>query len=212
MFMSDNKNEIEQEAKEQLQEEQVQGDILGEVEKPLLRKTRIKNALVELIIYVLIIVLCVVFVPRYVIQRTIVDGTSMNDTLQDKDNLLVEKVSIHFKNPERFDVIVFYPYGRENEKYYIKRVIGLPGETIQIVGDTIYVDGEVLEEDYGKDPMTSAGVASSPITLGDDEFFVLGDNRAVSEDSRVFGPVSKDKIEGRAIFRIYPLSEFGTFR
>lgn len=212
MFMSDNKNEIEQEAKEQLQEEQVQGDILGEVEKPLSRKTRIKNALVELIIYVLIIVLCVVFVPRYVIQRTIVDGTSMNDTLQDKDNLLVEKVSIHFKNPERFDVIVFYPYGRENEKYYIKRVIGLPGETIQIVGDTIYVDGEVLEEDYGKDPMTSAGVASSPITLGDDEFFVLGDNRAVSEDSRVFGPVSKDKIEGRAIFRIYPLSEFGTFR
>lgn len=182
-------------------------------EKELTKGQKIRNALIELAIYVVIIVLCISFVPKYVIQRTIVDGYSMENTLQDEDNLLVEKVSYHFTDPKRFDVIVFYPHGKENKDYYIKRVIGLPGETIQIVGDTIYIDGKVLEEDFGKDPMTKSGIAQEPLKLGDDEFFVLGDNRAVSEDSRYpeVGPVSKDKIAGKAILRIYPLSKFGTF-
>lgn len=182
-------------------------------EKEMTKGQKIRNALVELAIYAVIIVLCISFVPKYVIQRTIVDGYSMENTLQDEDNLLVEKVSYHFTDPKRFDVIVFYPHGKENKDYYIKRVIGLPGETIQIIGDTIYIDGKVLEEDFGKDPMTKSGIAQEPLKLGDDEFFVLGDNRAVSEDSRYpeVGPVSKDKIAGKAILRIYPLSKFGTF-
>lgn len=182
-------------------------------EKEMSKGQKIRNALIELAIYAVIIVLCISFVPKYVIQRTIVDGYSMENTLQDEDNLLVEKVSYHFTDPKRFDVIVFYPHGKENKDYYIKRVIGLPGETIQIVGDTIYIDGKVLEEDFGKDPMTKSGIAQEPLKLGDDEFFVLGDNRAVSEDSRYpeVGPVSKDKIAGKAILRIYPLSKFGTF-
>lgn len=182
-------------------------------EKEMTKGQKIRNALVELAIYAVIIVLCISFVPKYVIQRTIVDGYSMENTLQDEDNLLVEKVSYHFIDPKRFDVIVFYPHGKENKDYYIKRVIGLPGETIQIIGDTIYIDGKVLEEDFGKDPMTKSGIAQEPLKLGDDEFFVLGDNRAVSEDSRYpeVGPVSKDKIAGKAILRIYPLSKFGTF-
>ena len=182
-------------------------------EKEMTKGQKIRNALVELAIYAVIIVLCISFVPKYVIQRTIVDGYSMENTLQDEDNLLVEKVSYHFTDPKRFDVIVFYPHGKENKDYYIKRVIGLPGETIQIIGDTISIDGKVLEEDFGKDPMTKSGIAQEPLKLGDDEFFVLGDNRAVSEDSRYpeVGPVSKDKIAGKAILRIYPLSKFGTF-
>lgn len=182
-------------------------------EKEMTKGQKIRNALVELAIYAVIIVLCISFVPKYVIQRTIVDGYSMENTLQDEDNLLVEKVSYHFIDPKRFDVIVFYPHGKENKDYYIKRVIGLPGETIQIIGDTIYIDGKVLEEDFGKDPMTKSGIAQEPLKLGDDEFFVLGDNRAVSEDSRYpeVGPVSKYKIAGKAILRIYPLSKFGTF-
>lgn len=180
-------------------------------EKQLTRGQKLRNILCELLIYAAIIVICVMVVPRYVIQRTIVDGTSMEDTLEDTDNLLVDKLTYRFSDPERFDVIVFYPYGRENEEYYIKRVIGLPGETIQIIGDTIYIDGEVLEEDYGKDPMTQSGIAAEPLTLGEDEYFVLGDNRTVSEDSRYeeVGPVSRDKIEGRAVLRIYPFSKFG---
>ncbi len=184
--------------------------------KEISRGKKIRNAIIELAIYAAIIVVCVFFVPRYVVQRTIVDGTSMENTLQNNDNLLVEKVSYHFSNPKRFDVIVFYPFGREDEDsaYYIKRVIGLPGETVQIKGDTIYINGEVLEENYGKDSMTTAGIATEPLTLGKDEFFVLGDHRSISEDSRYeeVGPVTKDKIAGRAVLRIYPFNKFGTFQ
>ena len=174
---------------------------------------RLRNSIIELWIYIAIIVICVAFVPKYVLQRTIVDGKSMMNTLKHGENLLVEKVSYHFTDPGRFDVIVFYPHGRESSDYYIKRVIGLPGETVQIKGEDIYINDEKIEENFGKDPIVDPGIAEKPIKLGDDEFFVLGDNRTVSEDSRYeeVGPVKRENIEGRAILRIYPLSEFGTF-
>ena len=174
---------------------------------------RLRNSIIELCIYIAIIVICVAFVPKYVLQRTIVDGKSMMNTLKHGENLLVEKVSYHFTDPGRFDVIVFYPPGRESSDYYIKRVIGLPGETVQIKGEDIYINDEKIEENFGKDPIVDPGIAEKPIKLGDDEFFVLGDNRTVSEDSRYeeVGPVKRENIEGRAILRIYPLSEFGTF-
>lgn len=177
-------------------------------------KHKLRGFFIEALIYIAIIVLCVKVVPRYVIQRTIVEGDSMMNTLIDKENLLVEKVSYHFKDPERFDVIVFYPYGRDNEEYYIKRVIGLPGETVQIIGSDIYINGEILEENFGKDPIDLAGTVEEPQTLGDDEFFVLGDNRKVSQDSRYeeVGFVKKKNIEGRAILRIFPFSKFGIFQ
>ena len=123
------------------------------------KKKKIRGIIAELCLYVAIIVVCGVFVPRYVIQRTIVDGKSMMNTLKDGENLLAEKVSYRFGEPKRFDVIVFYPYGRDNDAYYIKRVIGLPGETVQIKGSTIYIDGKPLKENYGKDPIDYAGTA-----------------------------------------------------
>lgn len=178
--------------------------------KPENRKKKFFGSIIELGIYLAIIILCVTVVPRYVIQRTIVDGSSMMNTLKDQENLLVEKVSYHFSDPDRFDIIVFYPKGRDYEDYYIKRVIGLPGETVQIIGSSIYIDGKELKEDYGKDPITSSGLAAEPIKLAEDEFFVMGDNRTVSEDSRSIGPVKKKNIEGRAVLRIYPFSKFGT--
>lgn len=136
------------------------------------------------------------------------------NTLKDGENLLAEKVSYRFGEPKRFDVIVFYPYGRDNDAYYIKRVIGLPGETVQIKGSTIYIDGKPLKENYGKDPIDYAGIAEKPIKLGDDEYFVLGDNREISRDSRYeeVGKVKRKNIEGRAVLRIYPFNKFGTFR
>ena len=98
----------------------------------------------------------------------------------------------------------------ENE-YYVKRVIGLPGETVQIIGEEIYINGELLKEDYGKEPITNPGRAAEPITLGEDEYFVLGDNREVSLDSRYtqVGNVKRENIGGKAILRIWPLNQFG---
>ncbi len=178
------------------------------------KKKKIKGVITELIIYAAIIIMCVCVVPKYVLQRTIVDGTSMMNTLSDGDNLLVEKVTYRVSDPKRFDVIVFYPHGRQSNDYYIKRVIGLPGETIQIKGDTIYINGKAIKENYGKDPMTESGIAEKPLKLANDEFFVLGDNREISDDSRYedVGPVKRKNIAGRAILRISPLSEFGTFK
>ncbi len=193
-------DKIEVQDAEENTEEVIQ-DSEQEEEEELTKGQKIKAALIELAIYACIVVVCIFFVPRYVIQRTIVDGTSMENTLQHKDNLLVEKVSYLFTDPDRFDVVVFYPNGREAEEYYIKRVIGLPGETIQIIGEDIYIDGEILEENYGKDPISYAGIAEEPLTLGEDEYFLVGDNRTVSEDSRYanIGPVEKEKNSRKSI-------------
>lgn len=169
----------------------------------------------ELIVYALIVILCVTIVPRYVLQRTEVDGDSMETTLQNEDNLLVEKVCYMFKDPERFDIVTLYPRGRDHTEYYIKRIIGLPGETLQIIGDTIYINGEPLKEDFGREPIEDPGMAAEPVMLGEDEFFVLGDNRNASTDSRSeqeVGIVKKENIDGHAILRIYPFKHFGTLR
>lgn len=173
---------------------------------------RKQKMFLEIVGYLLILFLCIKIIPEYIVQHTIVDGPSMEDTLLDRDHLIVEKISYRFDKLDRFDIIAFYPYGKDVDDYYIKRIIALPGETIQIKGSDIYINGELLEEHYGKDAITYAGIAAEPITLGEDEFFVLGDNRSVSLDSRSadVGIVSKNQIGGKAILRIWPLSEFGT--
>ncbi len=165
----------------------------------------------EMLIYVIVVVLSVVFVPKYIAQRTVVDGESMMNTLNDGDNLIVEKLSYRFSEPDRFDIVVFYPFGKKEKEYYIKRVIGLPGEYVCIKDSTIYIDGEELKENYGKAPIRYAGIAADGITLGEDEYFLMGDNRLESFDSRYpeIGPVSEDKIAGRAVLRIYPFKQFG---
>lgn len=156
-------------------------------------------------------------VPTFAADKAIVDGESMEMNYYDGDSVIADKLVYKLTGLDRFDVILLYPYGRVTddtpvgfvqrefmgveEDCYIKRVIGLPGETVQIVGSDILINGEVLEESYGKDPISRAGVASEPITLEENEYFVLGDNRTVSEDSRTFGPVSNENICGRVILR-----------
>lgn len=166
---------------------------------------------VEVAIYFMLILACIFWVPEHVIQRTVVNGESMENTLHTGESLLVEKVSYHFKDPKRYDIIVFYPEGREVDEYYVKRIYGLPGETIQIIDNQIYINGEVIKDDYAKNGMDDPGIAQDPIMLADDEYFVLGDNRMVSLDSRDsdLGPIQEKNIAGRVILRIWPFSKFG---
>lgn len=166
------------------------------------------------VLYILIVLAVTYLVITFVGQRTQVKGSSMEPTLSDNDNLIVDKISYRFKDPQRFDIIVF-PFQYEEDTYYIKRIIGMPGETVYIDGDgTIYIDGEVLYENYGREIMISAGRASEPIELAEDEYFVLGDNRNNSSDSRdpSVGNIHRDKIIGKTWLRIWPLSEFGILR
>lgn len=173
-------------------------------------KRSIKSIVAEIIIYTILLLTCIYIVPEYVVQRTVVDGESMMNTLMDGESLIVNKLSYKLGSPDRFDIVVFYPYGREDkEDYYVKRIIGLPGEKVQIIGSDIYINDEILEEHYGKDPISDPGIFKEPVTLGEDEFFVLGDNREISEDSRFFGPVERKNLSGHAVLRVYPFDKFG---
>ena len=166
------------------------------------------------IIYILIIIGLTYLIITYVGQRTRVSGSSMETTLSDGDNLIVDKISYRFRDPKRYDIIVF-PYKYEENTYYIKRIIGLPGETVQVTGGYVYINGELLESDiYGAEPMADGGIASEPITLGADEYFVLGDNRNHSSDSRdpSVGILHREDLLGRAWVRIYPFDQMGVIR
>ena len=172
-------------------------------------KSRIKEIL-SWLLYLIVIVGITFFIITFVGQRTKVSGHSMENTLQDGDNLIVEKVSYRFRDPKRFEIVVF-PYRQQPDVFYIKRIIGLPGETIQIQDGDIYINGEKLEEDFGKEIIVEPGMAYLPLTLGDDEYFVMGDNRNNSADSRVkdVGPIHRDEFVGRAFMRIWPLNKIG---
>ena len=177
-------------------------------------KKSIAKELGAWLLYILIIIGISYLVITFVGQRTQVSGSSMETTLSDGDQLIVDKISYRFRDPSRYDIVVF-PYKYEEDTYYIKRIIGLPGETVLIDGTgTIYIDGEALQESYGREVMVSAGRAAEPITLGEDEYFVLGDNRNNSSDSRdpSVGNIHRSDIIGKAWVRIWPLSKFGVLR
>ncbi|MGN1267157.1 MAG: signal peptidase I [Dorea sp.] len=161
------------------------------------------------LLYILVIVGLTYLIITYIGQRTRVSGSSMETTLSDGDNLIVDKLSYRFNDPERYDIIVF-PFKYEENTYYIKRIIGLPGETIQVKDGYVYLNGELLESDiYGAEVMYSAGIAEEPIVLGEDEYFVLGDNRNHSSDSRdpSVGVLTREDLIGKAWVRIYPFDQ-----
>ena len=167
-------------------------------------------------IYLLCVLGAVWIVITFVGQRTEVERASMENTLHNGDNLIVDKLSYRFHDPERFDIIVF-PFQFQDNTYYIKRIIGLPGETVQIMDDgSIYINGEKLEENYGMEVIKpeTIGRAAEPIELGDDEYFVMGDNRNNSSDSRtdMVGNITRENIIGKAWLRIWPVSDFGVLQ
>ena len=163
------------------------------------------------ILYILVIIGLTWMIVTFVGQRTRVSGQSMETTLQDGDNLIVDKISYRFHDPSRYDIIVF-PYKYEENTFYIKRIIGLPGETVQVKDGYTYINGKKLTSDiYGREVMDEPGIAEEPIKLGSDEYFVLGDNRNHSQDSRdpYVGVLKRSDLMGRAFIRIYPLNKFG---
>lgn len=172
-------------------------------------KKEVLREILSTSIYLLFVLLFTFVLVKYVCQRTEVIGDSMNNTLIDGDNLMVDKISYRFKEPQRFDIIVF-PYQYAKKTYFIKRIIGLPGETVRIDEyGVIYINEKALVENYGKDTIKFAGIAEDGITLGEDEYFVMGDNRNNSKDSRdpSVGTIDKDTILGRAWLQIWPLNK-----
>ena len=178
-----------------------------------MKERSILGELLSWIVYIVIVVILSLGIITFVGQRTKVSGHSMETTLSDGDNLIVDKISYRFRDPERFEIIVF-PFQYEEHTYYIKRIIGLPGETVQVIDGYVYINGEMLDENYGLEVMDDPGIAAEPITLGEDEYFVLGDNRNHSSDSRdpSVGVLHRDDIMGRAWIRIWPFDKFGVIK
>lgn len=196
-------------------------DDTKENEKEKKEKRSVSSIVIEVLIYAMIILFCWKIFPEYIMERTTVSGESMEDTLHDGESLLINKLSYRFGDPERYDIIVFRPKGQDVDEYYVKRIFGLPGETIYIDNNSIYVNGKKLDDPYAKDAMDNdidIGTAEQPYTLKDNEYYVLGDHRSVSLDSRTSpendsdapGPVKRENIVGKVFLRIWPLNKFGT--
>lgn len=149
---------------------------------------------------IVFIVAAAFFLNRYVVGKVIVDGDSMEPVLHDGEGIWVDKVSYRLRAPERYDIVVFR-YRYRDGRFYMKRIVGLPGETVQIRDGNVYVDGAMLEEAYGSEPIEKGKRAENPVVLGEGEYFVLGDNRNHSTDSRDsdVANVTKEQITGKVI-------------
>ncbi len=158
----------------------------------------------ELMMGTLIAIFLAFAITYFVGMRTSVIGDSMEPALYNGQEILINRFIYKISSPKRGDVIVFLPNGNQKTHYYVKRVMALPGETVQIKNGKVYIDGELLEEDDSYDKIADAGIAENEIELSDNEYFVLGDNRNSSEDSRSgnIGAVDGSNIIGKAWFRL----------
>ncbi|OGY93039.1 MAG: signal peptidase I [Candidatus Komeilibacteria bacterium RIFCSPLOWO2_01_FULL_53_11] len=161
-------------------------------------------------IKVIVISFAIILPIRYfLIQPFYVEGASMEPSFHTKEYLIIDEISYRFNDPARGDVVVMR-YPRDTRQYFIKRVMGLPGERIKIINGVVFTDNEPLDESYLSEELKSYG-SMEELTLGEDEYFVLGDNRANSLDSRVFGPVQRRFIVGRAWIRGWPFDRISVF-
>ncbi|MFA6463838.1 MAG: signal peptidase I [Candidatus Paceibacterota bacterium] len=180
-------------------------NILAETKKPLL-----KGFLKDVIDIALLVIFVLLPIRLFIAQPFVVVGTSMYPTFYNGDYLIIDEISYRFNGPQRGDVIVFRPPPAPKD-HYIKRVIGLPGETVKVDGNTVTIinkenpNGFVLKEQY----VSSERNGTNTTVLGPNQYFVMGDNREASSDSRVWGSLNRDEITGRVLTRLFPIPEVG---
>ncbi|HPD07682.1 signal peptidase I [Patescibacteria group bacterium] len=171
----------------------------------------------EIVKIVIISAAIVIPIRLFIVCPFYVQGASMEPNFYDKEYLLVDEISYRFREPQRGDVVVFR-YPEDPREYFIKRIIGLPGETLKIENGGVYVldksnnSWTKLSESYLSSSNETSAFETKQITVGPDEFFVLGDNREHSRDSRYFGPVNRRYLIGRVIFRGFPLKRLQFFK
>lgn len=178
------------------------------------KRRRLLNEICSWVIPILIVILFAYVVITFGVQTTKMLGQSMEPVLKDQDTVLINKVSYQLKQPKRYDIVVFQSNMNNSNHYYIKRIVGLPGETIQIQDGEIYINNKKLEDTPFKELITTAGLAAEPLEIGEEEYFVLGDNCNNSEDSRFanIGNINKTDLIGKISFRILPFKQFGNIK
>lgn len=168
-------------------------------------ETRNPHPLSEIVQFAIIALIIVIPIRMFIAQPFIVSGASMEDTFHGSEYLIVDQVSYYLDDPARGDVVIFR-YPKDPSKFFIKRIIGVPGDTVDITGSIVTITNAsgteaVLDEPYVKDMAPTTQLSE---TLGDREYFVMGDNRDQSSDSRVWGVLQREKIVGRALVRLFP--------
>lgn len=174
------------------------------------RKSIVREIVVWIVEIAFVVGLAFVLI-RYGAEKTTMVGNTMENTLKNGDKIIINKFVYRFTKPRRFDIIVFKQNGKEHSYYNIKRVVGLPGETVQIKDGKIYIDGKLLDEKTDSEPVLNSGLAERPVRLDEKEYFVLGDNRNNSEDSRYanIGNVVSGDIIGKAWISLSPFRFLG---
>ena len=172
----------------------------------------------ELVKIVVISLVIIIPVRQFLIQPFYVKGASMEPNFHDHEYLIVNEITYQFNDPQRGDIVVFR-YPREPKEFYIKRVIGLPGEKVQIQDGSVFIyneknpNGIAVSEPYLAEGTRTYGMNESDmVTLGEDEYYVMGDNRNSSKDSRSFGPVGRSFIIGKVLFRGWPFDKISVFK
>lgn len=172
-----------------------------------------EHPLTEIVRFAIIALIIVIPIRMFIAQPFIVSGASMEDTFHGGEYLIVDQLSYRFEEPARGDVIIFR-YPRDPSKFFIKRIVGMPGDKLTIEGNTVtifndsYPQGVILNEPYINTMEPDASIEEK---LRDGEYFVMGDNRDASSDSRMWGVLTREKIVGRALLRLFPIGEIGVF-
>ncbi|MDQ5922876.1 MAG: signal peptidase [Patescibacteria group bacterium] len=167
-----------------------------------------KESFWELVRFAILAILIVLPIRIFIAQPFIVSGASMYPTFHDSEYLIIDEISYILGEPKRNDVVVF-KYPKDTKKFFIKRIIGLPGETVDVNGEEVTItnkenkEGFKLDQSYVENKSNTTG----HYVLEDDEYFVMGDNRSASSDSRYWGPVKKNLLVGRALVRLLPISK-----